>query len=191
ELEKRWEIALQDLKKAEEEWQRFPDHQGAPDMLSPALREAFADVARGVPALWRQGTFSPQHQKALLRCLIDKVVIHRATADTVQARVVWRGGDTTTLSIPIVVSSVARLSCGLAMEQVALELAHQGQSDEAIAAELTRRGYRSPRETTVLANTVRRIRLKQRLLRPRPGSRARCIPGKLTLPQVARTLGVA
>jgi hypothetical protein len=96
----------------------------------------------------------------------------------------------TEIKVPIVVAAVARLSCGPALEQAALELARQGQSDEAIAEELTRRGYRSPRELRVIPATVRGIRLKHRLLRPRPGSRPRRLAGQLTLPQVARRLDV-
>jgi DNA invertase Pin-like site-specific DNA recombinase len=190
ELEKRWEIALQELKQAEEEWQRSEARPGATGTIDPALRAAFADVARGIPELWRQGTLSQQHKKALLRCLIDKVVIHRSAPDTVHTRIVWRGGEITTTDIPIVVNSVARLSCGQALEQAALELARQGQPDEVIAEELTRRGYRSPRATKVIASTVLCIRLKHRALRPRPGSRPRRLAGKLTLPQVARALEV-
>jgi len=191
ELEKRWEIALQELKSAEEEWQRLQARQAAAaGTIDPALRAAFADVARGVPELWRQGALSQQHRKALLRCLIDKVVLHRPAPDLVRTRVVWRGGDTTTTDIPIAVSSVARLSCGPELERTVLELTRQGQADEAIAEELTRRGYRSPRETRVLPATVQTIRLRHRLRRPRPGSRPRRLDGKLTLPQVARALGV-
>ena len=62
--------------------------------------------------------------------------------------------------------------------------------DEEIAAELTRRGYRSPRELTVIPSTVRTIRLKYGLRRPRPGSKPRRIPGKLTVPQLIQVLDV-
>src|SRR5439155_22513572 len=65
-----------------------------------------------------------------------------------------------------------------------------GQSDEEIAAELTRGGYRSPRELTVIPSTVRTIRLKHGLRRPRPGSRPRRIPGKLTVPELVKLLDV-
>ncbi|WP_231510513.1 hypothetical protein [Fischerella sp. PCC 9605] len=34
-------------------------------------------------------------KKSLLRCLIDKVVIHRVARDTVRTRIIWKGGDTT------------------------------------------------------------------------------------------------
>jgi DNA invertase Pin-like site-specific DNA recombinase len=190
ELEKRWESALRDVKQAEQDWQQFQSRQRPPVPISPALRAAFTDVARGVPDLWRQGAFGQQQKKALLRCLIDKVVIHRSTGDTIHVRIVWRGGDTTCLDVPVAVASIARLSCGQEMERIAVEMFEQGQSDEEIAAELTRRGYRSPRELTVIPSTVRTIRLKHGLRRPRPGSRPRRIPGKLTVPQLVKLLGV-
>jgi DNA invertase Pin-like site-specific DNA recombinase len=190
ELEKRWETALQDLKCAEEDWQRLTAQQAKVITIDPELRAAFADAARGIPELWQQGLLSQQHKKALLRCLIEKVVIHRSAPDTVQTRIVWRGGDTTGFDVPVAVASVARLSCAQAMEPIAVELFRQGQSDEEIAAELTRRGYRSPRELTVIPSTVRTIRLNHGLRRPRPGSKPRRIPGKLTVPQVVKVLDV-
>ncbi len=191
ELEKRWEITLQELKRAEDESQQRQARQKPTGMIDAALRTAFTDVARGIPELWHQGTLSAQHQKTLLRCLIDKVVIHRSAPDTLHTRIVWRGGDCSETDIPVPVVSVARLSCGAELEQTAVELARQGRSDEAIAEELTRRGYRSPRETKVIPGTIRGIRLKHRLLRPRPGSRPRRFPGQLTVPQMARALGVS
>jgi hypothetical protein len=190
ELERRWEAALRGLKNAEEAWQRFQERQAAAATISPALRDAFTDVAQGLPELWRHGPLSQRHKKALLRCLLDKVVIHRAAPDLIRVRIVWRGRETTTQDIPVKVGSVARLSCGQDLENETLALARQGQTDEAIAEELTRRGYRSPLETRVIVSTVRGIRLKHRLLRPRPGSRPRRMAGKLTLPQVARLLDV-
>src|SRR5262249_22639796 len=76
ELKKRWEFALQDLKRAEEAGPRSPDRPEPRGTVDPALRQAFTDVARGVPQLWQQGILSTPQKKALLRCLIDKVVIH-------------------------------------------------------------------------------------------------------------------
>jgi len=190
ELEKRWETALQDLKRAEEDWQRLTAQPAKSIAIDPELHAAFTDAARGIPELWQQGLLSQQHKKALLRCLIDKVAIHRLAPDTVQTRIVWRGGDTTSFDVPVAVASIARLSCAQEMEPIALELFRQGQSDEEIAAELTRRGYRSPRELTVIPSTVRTIRINHGLRRPRPGSKPRRIPGKLTVPQLIKVLDV-
>ena len=190
ELEKRWEAALRELKEAEEKLRQEQQRPRAPESLSPEEREAFLRAGKKIPELWRQGRLSSQQQKAFLRCLIDKVVVHRCTPDTLQIRIVWRGGETTTAQLPVTVGSLARRSGAVEMEKQILALAPKGQTDEDIAALLTEQGYRSPKHTTVLPSTVRILRLRHRLFRKRSQSHPRHIPGYLTVPQVARQLGI-
>src|SRR5262249_22979014 len=137
-----------------------------------------------------QGRLTPQQQKAFLRCLIDKVVVQRSAPDTLQVRIVWRGGDATAAALPVTVGALARLSKATAMEKEILRLAKAGKSDEEIAALLTQQGHRSPKHTTVLPSTVRILRLRHRLLRKRSQSHPRRIPGYLTVPQLAQTVGI-
>jgi len=66
-------------------------------------------------------------RKALLRCLIDKVVVHRAPRDEVQTRIVWKGGATTTFAVPVTVGAFADLQGAAAMEQQILTLFAAGQ----------------------------------------------------------------
>jgi DNA invertase Pin-like site-specific DNA recombinase len=190
ELERRWEAALRELKEAEEKARQQPQGPAPPEALSPEEREAFLRAGRRIPELWQQGRLSPQQQKAFLRCLIDKVVAHRCAPDTLQIRIVWRGGETTTAALPVTVGSLARLSGAGEMEKKILHLAKRGKADEEIAAALTAQGYRSPKHSTVLVSTVRIIRLRHRLLRKRSQSHPRRIAGHLTVPQVAGKLGV-
>jgi DNA invertase Pin-like site-specific DNA recombinase len=82
ELERRWEAALRDLKDAEEKRQREQQQPRTPEVLSPEERAAFLQAGKKIPELWRQGRLTPQQQKAFLRCLIDKVVVHRSAPDT-------------------------------------------------------------------------------------------------------------
>jgi len=132
-----------------------------------------------------------EQKKALLRCLIDKVVLHRAVPDRVQTRIVWRGGDTTTFEIPVPVGSFADLSQAAEMEAIILDLSQKGQTDEEIAHHLTALGHRSPMCTdAVLPSTVMNIRLKHGIFLVRSQSHPRRIPGYLTLTQVARALEV-
>jgi hypothetical protein len=133
---------------------------------------------------------SPQQQKSFLRCLIDKVVAHRCAPDTLQVRIVWRGGDTTTTTLPVTVGALVRLSGAEEMEKKILRLAKKGKTDEEIATLLTGQGYRSPKQSGVLPSTVRSIRLRHRLLRKRSQSHPRHILGFLTVPQVARKVRV-
>jgi len=190
ELERRWEAALRELKEAEEKFRPEQQPAQAPEALSPEEREAFLRAGRKIPELWRQGRLSPQQQKAFLRCLIDKVVAHRLAPDTLQVRIVWRGGDTTTAALPVTVGSLARLSSAAQMKKEILRLAKQGKSDEEIATLLTQQGHRSPKHASVLPSTVKFLRLRHGLFRKRSQSHPRRIPGSLTVPQVARALGV-
>jgi hypothetical protein len=190
ELERRWEAALRDLQEAEVRFERQQEQPQTLEGLSPDEREAFLQAGRTIPELWRQGRLSPPHQKAFLRSLIDKVVVHRNAPDTVQVRIVWRGGDTTTAALPVTVGSLARLSSAEAMEKEILRRAAAGETDEEIAAILTRQGHRSPRHASVLPSTVRLLRLRHRLFRKRSQSHPRRIPGCLTVTQVARSLGI-
>jgi DNA invertase Pin-like site-specific DNA recombinase len=190
ELERRWEAALRELKEAEEKFRQEQQRPPAPAVLSPQEREAFLQAGRTIPALWRQGRLSPQQQKAFLRCLIDKVIVHRCAPDTLQVRIAWRGGEATTASVPVTVGSLVRLSGAAEMGKKILQLARKGKSDEEIAALLTGQGYRSPRESTVLPSTVKILRLRHRLFRQRSQSHPRHIPGSLTVPQIARQVRV-
>ncbi len=190
ELERRWEAALRELKDAEQ--RGGGNQQQAPllEGLSPQEREAFVRAGQKIPELWRQELLSPQQQKAFLRCLIDKVVLHRLAPDRLQVRIVWRGGAATVAQVPVTVGSLARLSDVEKMTKEILKLSQAGQSDDQIAAVLTAAGYRSPRHASVLASTVRNIRLQHRHLRVRHQSHPRQIPRSLTVSQVARAVGI-
>lgn len=191
ELERRWEAALSELQQAENAYAKAPPGGSSPPLLSPELQAAFTDLGRRLPELWPKDVLSQAQKKALLRCLIDKVVVHRSQRDHVHTRIVWKGGETTTQEVAIHVHCWAELTDGAELEQRILGLHHQGLDDDAIAAQLSVEGYRSPMNTTkVLPNTVKCLRLKHRLFINRSQSHPRRIPGYLTVPQIADAIGV-
>jgi DNA invertase Pin-like site-specific DNA recombinase len=190
ELERRWEVALRELHDAEARLQPEQQQPKVPDALSPQEREAFLQAGQTIADLWRQGGLTRPQQKAFLRCLIDKVVVRRSVPDMLQVRIVWRGGDTTEATLPVTVGALARLSSAKEMDKEILRLAKAGHTDVEIADLLTRQGHRSPKHATVLPSTVRILRLRPRLFRKRSQSPPRRIPGRLTVPQLARALGI-
>ena len=190
ELERRWETALRELKQAEDDLETGNHEQYQVYQLDPETRRALAEAGRRIPGWWRADRFSQEQKKALLRCLIDKVVIHRIAPDAVRCRVVWKGGETTTADVAIAVGSWSLLSGGRELEETILEMARQGRTDEEIARCLTDRGHHSPRHTTVLPSSVRFVRLGHRLLRDRKQSHPRRIPGFLTVPQLIEALNL-
>jgi DNA invertase Pin-like site-specific DNA recombinase len=192
ELERRWEAALQALQEAQAQYTRT---RQAPEddlrrTLSPALREPFSTVGQALPTLWHQDTLSRAQRKALLRCLIEKVVVDRQVPDTIATRMVWRGGAVSELAVPCTVGTLRDVTGFAQMEAQILRLEAQGHSDEAIAERLTAQGFRSPQRPRVLASTVQTIRLRHGRLHRYRGPRSRRVPGFLTVSQLATALGV-
>lgn len=190
ELEKRWEATLAELKRAEEAQAQPSSSPNTRLALSPELETAFRAIGQHLPTLWQQERVSQQHKKALLRALIDKVVVQRLARDRVQARIVWKGGETTTLSIPVPVGALKDLEGAEAMEHIILKRSAAGVLDETIAQELTELGYRSPLRQVVLPSTVKIIRLKHGQFQKRSQSHPRRIEGALTISQIAMALDI-
>jgi DNA invertase Pin-like site-specific DNA recombinase len=193
ELERRWEAGLRELREAEE--QLAHDEEHAPVWAIPAdLLEALRDVGPRLPELWEhQRLFSSAQKKSLLRSLIDKVVLHRVggrRGDRIHVRVVWRGGATTTVDLPVSVGRFANRTGAAEMEATILRLAREGRSDGEIAATLTSQGHRSARGATVLTSTVKTIRLRHRVFHRESQSHPRRVEGYLTIPQLAEKLNV-
>lgn len=191
ELETRWEATLRELKRAEETLSQREQTPIIPLRITAELKDTFTKIGQKLPEIWGTGALSREHQKALLRCLIDKVIIHRSRRDLVHTRIVWRGGATSALDISIPVNSLAELSSSVRLEQRIVELSQQGKRDEDIVKELTAEGYRSPMGDRLLMSTVKGIRLKHGIMLKRSQSHPRRISGFLTVPQIAKALDVS
>jgi DNA invertase Pin-like site-specific DNA recombinase len=192
ELEKRWEAALVALQEAENRFTLHQQNSEKPPLLPPDLKAAFSQIAQKLPEIWNREELLPTRQKkALLRCLIDKVVIHHIAPNKIQTRIVWRGGETTNTVVTITVGAFRNLSSAAEMEAVILELSQLGKTDDEIARLLTESGHTSPKNTqVVLPSTVKTIRLKHHIFQKRSQSHPRHIPGYLTIPQIAPKLNV-
>jgi hypothetical protein len=165
ELERRWEAALNDVRAAEEALARQIRAQpAAPMAMGKDLNSKVVSLTGRLPRIWADATTSDGRRKALLRCLVEKVVLDRGEHDVAQVRIVWRGGAVTDLSIKMKVNSVASLTRGTEMRDRAITLAGAGMPDDEIAAALTADGHRSPNcAEKVLPITVQRIRLDARI----------------------------
>jgi hypothetical protein len=191
ELERRWEEALRELNQAEARLAQAHQAPPATSDLAPQLRAAFTALGQRLPAIWHQGLLRREQQKALLRCLIDKVVVHRAAADRLHLRIVWKGEQVSTFDLPVPVGSLADYSQAEAMTARILALFAEGQTDADIASQLTAEGFRSPMRSCLLPSTVKTIRLRHGCMQLRRQSHPRRIPGCLTVPQLADALALS
>jgi hypothetical protein len=142
--------------------------------------------------IWADPRTTDARRKALLRCLVEKVVFERGSHDVGLVRIVWRGGAVSEIEVNMRVSSVAHLSRGAEMQERVLDLARTKMHDDKIAAVLTSEGHRSPNcADKVLPITVQRIRLRfglKGLVEQR--MRWRHPPDSLSAQELARVLKI-
>jgi DNA invertase Pin-like site-specific DNA recombinase len=191
ELEHRWELALRELRQAEDTLARHRAARTKPETLSAEDRARFLTLGPQLPALWQQPDMTRERKKALLRSLIDKVVLRRMAADRISMRIVWQGGEISELETEVAVYTHRVLARGAEMEARLLDLARQGVDDDIIATQLTREGYRSARCGHVPVDTVRHVRQHHRVLREWRRAHPRHVPGWLTMAELARRLQVS
>jgi DNA invertase Pin-like site-specific DNA recombinase len=185
ELERRWEMALRDLRQAEEALARRRTGGSEPEVLTAEERNDFLALSPQLPELWQRPDVGWADKKALLRSLIEKVVLQRVVRDRISIRIVWRGGEVSELAVEPPVHALSALSRGAEMEARLLELVRQGVDDAAIADILTQEGHRSVRRGYVPARTVQLVRQRHGLSQNAMATRARRISGWLTIDKVA------
>jgi hypothetical protein len=191
ELERRWETALRELRQAEDALARRQAEACKPEALNAEEQNDFLALGARLPEIWQRPEVSRENKKALLRCLIDKVILHRVTRDRIAIRVVWRGGEISQLEVEPRVHAARALTRGAEMEARVLELARRGIDDVTIAAILTQEGHHSARCSHVPARTVQLIRQQHRVLHDARSMRERHISGWLTIARVAQCLQVS
>jgi hypothetical protein len=191
ELERRWEAALRELRQSEDALARRQAEACKPEALSDEEQNDFLALGARLSEIWRRPQVNRERKKAMLRSLIDKVILQRVTRDRITIRLVWRGGEVSQLEVEPRVHAGSALSRGAEMQARLLELARQGIDDAAIAAILTQEGHHSARCSHVPASTVRVIRQRHRVLHDARSTRARHISGWLTMADVAQCLQVS
>lgn len=187
ELERRWEQALQELKDAEYEFQNRQRNKTVIE-VPDEIKTAFLDLGKKLPDIWEGSTLSQQQKKSFLRCLINKVVVHRSAGGQVHVRVVWHGGEVTTADIPITVGSLKALPFAEEMTKYIIEQSKAGKTDSEIAQSLTKKKYRSPFRDHVLVSTVSCIRLKHKIFNTKNQSHPFIKRGYLTITQIAKII---
>ena len=189
ELERRWEAALTDVRAAEEALMR--PAADSPTPLDRGLRDNVIALAGRLPTLWHDPITGDARRKALLRCLVEKVVLERGVRDVSTVRIVWRGGAMSELAVARPVNGIAALTRGAEMQVRILDLARAGLYDDEIAVQLTQEGHRSPTcPDRVRPTTVQRIRLAAGVKAATQRTRWRHQPGRLGITAMAAQMGI-
>src|SRR5512135_366988 len=135
-LERQWEEKLTEKQRLDEEYARFQHEQ--PRHLTAADRERIRALAADVPALWQAATTTMADRRAIVRQLVEQVVVSRHEAHQGLRRYDGLG-------------DYARLKGRVT------ELRGAGRTGEQIAEALNREGYRTPRGGPFTGHRVRRL----------------------------------
>jgi hypothetical protein len=90
-LEQRWEEALRHARQLQEAYERFL--RETPPHLQAAEWDRITAVAADIPALWQAEGTTNRDRQTILRCLVERVVVHvQRNSEYVQVAIAWAGG---------------------------------------------------------------------------------------------------
>jgi DNA invertase Pin-like site-specific DNA recombinase len=141
-LERRWEAALSEQRRAEEALTRFRAAQ--PTRLSAAEREQICALAACMPTLWNAETTKPSDRQTIARQLIDRVavrVINRT--ERVDVTIHWAGGYHSCHELLRPVASYRNLQEGDRVLTRVIELKQRGLPHAEVARCLNAEGLRA------------------------------------------------
>ena len=189
ELERLWEVALQELQQHEWKYQQAQQSSGD-EKVSNELRASFEALCDSLPSLFASESLDNSQRKALLRTLLDKVVLGREK-ENVNVRIVWQGGAYSEFQVPIHVGFIDELSRGQELRARVAQLEQQNLSEREMASLLTEEGFRSPHDTSkVLLSTVTTIRRDMRTEGKDSKRKSRWVEGFWTVSELAERLNV-
>jgi DNA invertase Pin-like site-specific DNA recombinase len=144
ELERRWETALQEQARLEQDYQQFC--AARPAKLSAAEREQIRQLAEHVPQLWSADSTTAADRQRLVRLLIEQIeVTVQGDSERVRLAITWSGGFTSQQEL---VRSVQRYEQLVEYPRLCArmeELRSEGKSMDAVAACLNAEGFHPPK----------------------------------------------
>ena len=192
ELERRWEVALSEVRAAEEALAQQSSPQAIGQMgMGKVMHGKVVNLAGRLPHIWTDPATTDAQRKALLRCLVDKVVLDRGEHDVAVVRIVWRGGAVSNLDVKMKVNSVAKLTRGHGNARSGARSCPQRHSRRRNRRGPHRRGSSLPNcENTVLPITVAQIRRGAGIKVTEPRNRWSHGSSLLSAPELASRLNI-
>jgi DNA invertase Pin-like site-specific DNA recombinase len=142
-LEKRWEELLAQEKQIQEEYDRFV--RQTPPTLSEEERARILAMASDIPALWNAPSTTNVDRKQIVRCLVERVIVHsRLDSEFASVTIQWAGGYESQHEIVRPVRNYEQLRDLEPLLDRAQKLRESGKSIAQIAEQLNAEGFHSP-----------------------------------------------
>lgn len=170
-LAKEWEEKRTEQRQLQEDYQRFLQTQ--PQLLTRSEREAIESLARNIPSLWQAPTTTVADRKAIVRQLIQRVIVAgEGLSERVQITIEWAGGGTTAGIATRPLSRIEHLSYYPQLCERIRSLAEAGLGSGQITTRLAEDGFQSPKyarpfSRQSVVELMKRLGLHQTLRRQR------------------------
>ena len=153
ELERRWEEALKEQRRLEEEYARFSRDQ--PRGLSACEREQIRALSRDLPALWYATTTTAADRQRVVRLLVKEVVVTvRGASEWVDVTIHWVGGFSSSHELVRPVQRYQQMSdYGRLLDRID-ELRQAGRTLAATAEQLNREGFHPPKRSATFTKGI-------------------------------------
>jgi hypothetical protein len=173
ELERRWEEALKEQRRLEEEYARFSRNQ--PAGLSAGEREQIRALAEDLPGLWHAPTTTAADRQRIVRLLVKEVVATvRGESEWVDVTIHWAGGSSSSHELVRPVQRYQQMAdYGRLLSRID-ELRKAGQTLAGVAEQLNREGFHPPKRSATFTSGILAGLLAKR---GRSGPRPRAVAG--------------
>jgi DNA invertase Pin-like site-specific DNA recombinase len=168
ELERRWEEALKEQRRLEEEYARFCRSQ--PQGLSATEREQIRSLARDLPALWQAPATTAADRQRIVRLLVEEVLVAvQGDSERVDVTIRWAGGDSSRHELVRPVRRYEQLAQYACLLSRIAELRQGGLRPAEVAVRLNAEGFRPPKRSPIFNSAiVTRLQAKGCRSGPRP-----------------------
>ncbi len=153
ELERRWEEALRQQQRLEEEYARFGRTQ--PAELSAAERGQIRALAGDLPTLWQAPGTTAADRQRIVRLLVEEVVVAvRGDSERVDVSVRWAGGQLTQHEVVRPVKCYEQLVDYDRLLKRIDELRKEALSLAEVAGRLNEEGFRPPKRSKTFKGAI-------------------------------------
>ena len=153
ELERRWEEALKEQRRLEEEYARFSRDQ--PRGLSAGEREQIRALSRDLPALWQAPATTAADRQRIVRLLVEEVVVTvRGESEWVDVTIHWAGGSSSVHELVRPVQRYQQMAdYGRLLDRIDA-LRKAGHTLAEVAEQLNREGFHPPKRSATLTKEI-------------------------------------
>jgi DNA invertase Pin-like site-specific DNA recombinase len=166
-LERQWEEALQEVRRLQEDYERFQRQQ--PAALTEREAAQIRALAQDLPALWQAATTTAADRQQIIRFLVERLTVDMGEeGDRVRVTLTWVGGQTSEHSVVRPVLTYEQMTDFDRLLARIRELRDLGLSFPAIAERLNAEGFHPVKQATQFHEAIVWRILRRRSPSPRP-----------------------